>query len=132
MSISYSFTIEEDLLHVLAWGADDDLAEVKSYGDAIIDTALANNCRFVLCQELELEYRLNVMDTYAAAAHAAQRAPGIVKKAIVCAERFAEDAAFWETVAVNRGLTVRFFRDETSARHWLGKEKRDASGDQGE
>jgi hypothetical protein len=33
--------------------------------------------------------------------------------------RFAEEADFWETVAVNRSLCVRVFLDPAEARSWL-------------
>ncbi|MCX6358565.1 MAG: hypothetical protein NT029_02060 [Armatimonadetes bacterium] len=41
--------------------------------------------------------------------------------AIVCDPRYADDAHFWETVAVNRGLTVRMFPLEEAARAWLAQ-----------
>ena len=119
MSISYSMRTEDDLLVVEAAGADDSVAEVKAYGEAVIMEALRTGSRRILCLESALEYRLTTSETFEVASYIAEYAPRVARVALVCNPAFADDAAFWENVVNNRGLTVRFFPDELSARRWL-------------
>ena len=119
MSISYSMRTEDDLLVVVASGADDSVEQVKSYGEAVIMEALRTGSRRILCLETDLEYRLTTSETFEVASHIAEYAPRVARVALVCNPAFADDAAFWENVVNNRGLTVRFFPDELSGRRWL-------------
>lgn len=119
MSIRYVLKPEGDLLTVTTSGADESLEEVQQYGMAILRACQEGNYLRVLCDETELEYRLNTMDTFESAAFLASQAPKLAKAAIVYNSKYVEDARFWETVAVNRGLTVRVFKDVESARSWL-------------
>lgn len=119
MAIHYTFISGEDYLLVKASGFDENLEEVKQYGQAIIQACTAKNYTCVLCDERDLEYRLSTLDTFESARFLADRAPKLAKIAIVCNERFIRDGRFWETVAVNRGLTVRVFKDMESAYQWL-------------
>lgn len=119
MSIQYVLKSEGDLLTVKTTGFDESLEEVERYGLAILEACKAGNYLRVLCDETELEYRLSTLDTYESAVFLASQAPRLVKAAIVCNEKFVQDAHFWETVAVNRGLTVRVFKDAASAQEWL-------------
>jgi len=119
MAIEYTLTTEENLLVVEASGFDENLDDVLQYGMAIVDACKAGNYSLVLCNELNLEYRLGTLDTFKSAEFLARQTPKLGKAAIVCNEKFINDARFWETVAVNRGLTVRIFKDVDSARKWL-------------
>lgn len=120
MAIQYTLIAEEGrLLLVKASGFDESLEEVKQYGLAIVQICKAENYTRVLCDERDLEYRLGTLDTFESAEFLARQAPRLAKIAIVCNEKFTADGHFWETVAVNRGLTVRFFKDMESARQWL-------------
>ncbi len=119
MSIQYVLKPESDLLTVKTRGFDENLQEVEQYGLAILEACQEGNYSRVLCDETELEYRLGTLDTYQSAVFLASYAPRLIKAAIVCNEKFVSDAHFWETVAANRGLTVRVFKDVESARHWL-------------
>jgi hypothetical protein len=121
MAISYSMTVDGQTLHVRAQGYDEDLDDVLHYGAAVIEAAVAHGVRHVLCNEIDLEYRLSTMDIYASAEYIAERAASVARVAIVCSARDAFDAHFWETVAVNRGLTVRMFALEDVARAWLAQ-----------
>ncbi|MBI5297190.1 MAG: hypothetical protein HY869_17065 [Chloroflexi bacterium] len=121
MAIHYSIKLEGDLLLVDAWGFDENLEEVQAYGQAIIQACLEGGCARVLCNESNLEYRLSTFDIFQSAESIAARVHKPVKTAIVCNEKFITDAQFWETVAVNRGMTVRFFKDMDTARRWLGE-----------
>lgn len=119
MSIQYALKSEGDLLFVKTSGFDENLQEVEGYGLAILEACKEGNYARVLCDETELEYRLGTLDTYQSAVFLASQAPRLIKAAIVCNEKFVKDAHFWETVAVNRGLTVRVFKDVETARDWL-------------
>ena len=122
MAISYSMSVNVDLLTVKAEGVDDSLEEVREYGKAIVEACRANRCVRVLCDETDLEYRLGTMDTFESAAFIAEHAPHVARVAIVCGPDQFADASFWETVAVNRGLTVRAFEDVDAAEAWLGRQ----------
>ena len=119
MPIDYTLRAEGDTLLVVASGRDDSLAEVEAYGMAIIAAAVEHNCRRVLCDERGLVYALGTFDTYEAARHIAEHAPGVGRVAIVCRPQDNVAAAFWETVAVNRGLRARCFTDRDQAAVWL-------------
>ncbi|MCC7492060.1 MAG: hypothetical protein IT204_06945 [Fimbriimonadaceae bacterium] len=121
MAIRHRVEVAGDLLLVTASGYDESLAEVQAYGLAVIEAALAHGCRRVLCDERQLEYRLGTVDTYQAAAFLAEQAPALGRAALVCAPECAPDAAFWETVAVNRGLQVRAFQSLTDAQAWIAE-----------
>ena len=120
MAIHFEFHPEGNLLGVRAWGFDESLAQVQDYGLAILQACLRHGYTHVLCDETKLEYRLTSLDTYQAAATIAEQATRLVKVAIVCDPRFIQDARFFEDVAVNRGLSVRAFRDLAAARTWVG------------
>lgn len=121
MAISFSVSVEGDLLTVRAAGVDDSLEEVREYGKAIVEACRANGCVRVLCDETDLEYRLGTLDTFESAAFIAEYAPHVARVAIVCGPCQFADTSFWETVAVNRGLSVRAFEDVDAAEAWLGQ-----------
>lgn len=119
MTIRYTLTGDGPLLRVKASGEDDSLEEVQSYGLAVIEAASTGGHTRILCDERELVYRLATFDTYEAARLIAGLAPTVGRTALVCNPACVEDARFWETVAVNRGLTVRVFQDPAAAEAWL-------------
>ena len=119
MAISYTFTLNGETLYVKTQGSDESLEEVVQYGMAIIQAAQASGCRRVLCDELELTYRLGTLDTFTAAETISHRAPRVGRVAIVCNPQHFSDAKFWETVAVNRGLMVCVFPALPEADAWL-------------
>lgn len=119
MAIQYEFRRVNDILWVQATGFDENLEDVKKYGLAIIEEALAGNFRMVLCDERSLEYRLGIFDTFTAGAFIVEAAPRVAKVAIVCNARNISDASFWETVVINRGLEARVFKEIEAAQAWL-------------
>lgn len=122
MAIQYTFQNAGDQLNVTAVGFDESLEEVEQYGLSIIQACQAQHCTHVLCNELDLEYRLGTLDTFQAAEYIASLAPRVAKVAVVCNEKFVADARFWENVAVNRGLRVRVFKSQDAAQTWLDDE----------
>ncbi|NJN64359.1 MAG: hypothetical protein HC882_05375 [Acidobacteria bacterium] len=119
MSIDYVLSVNADLLRVKARGRDDDVREVIAYGLAVADAAAKAECSRVLCDETELEYALTTIDTFETARILADRAPRLAKVAIACRPSQIDDARFWETVAVNRGLRVRVFASLAEAEAWI-------------
>lgn len=110
MAINFTATSEGNLLIINASGFDDNLEEVQQYGMAVIEACSKYNVTRVLCDETNLEYRLSVIGTFQSVEFIAAQVPAIAKVALVCSEKSIADAAFWETVAVNRGLLRVFSR----------------------
>lgn len=121
MAINYTIEADDGLLRVVAAGKDDNLRQVKDYGFAVLSAALSSRCTKVLCDERELIYSLGTFDSFESAKYISELAPDIAKVAIVCRPENIEDADFWETVAVNRGLHVRVFKTLAEAESWLKK-----------
>jgi len=122
MPIHYTITVADNTLLVTASGFDESLAQVQQYGMAIIDACKQSGATRILCNEVDLEYRLDTVDTFRAAEFIAANAPRVGRIALVCNPRHLVDARFFEDVAVNRGLLVRVFKDLDVARHWLHHE----------
>jgi hypothetical protein len=104
---------------VKASGKDDSLEQVEKYGMAIIEAALSFGCTKILCDETDLEYSLDTFESFEAAKFIAEHAPRISKTAIVCKPSSFVDSAFWETVAINRGLHVKMCKTLDEAEEWL-------------
>jgi hypothetical protein len=119
MAISFEHNIEGNTLKIKAHGYDESIADVEEYGFAILSLVIQNGCRHVLCDERDLEYRLSTSDTFDLAEVAAREAKQVEKIAVICDKRFMNEAAFYETVAQNRGLTIRVSADEKSIMEWL-------------
>ena len=124
MAITYTASEEDGLLVVKAQGADEDVDQVQEYGLAIIGECTRRGVACVLCDERDLRYRINTLDTFAVATFIAEHAPRVARVALVCNPKFMEDAVFWENVAVNRGLIVKVFKEVELARAWLMSLKR--------
>lgn len=119
MSISYEMNLETEFLRVTAKGCDENLQEVMAYGAAILNKCYETKCTKVLCDERELQYRLNTGENFDLAAHLADAVPMVGKVAIVHAPQFAKAMKFFETVGVNRGLQIKAFVDISKAENWL-------------
>lgn len=119
MAIQFKFECSNSVLRVKASGNDDNLKQVEDYGIAIIKAALSCSCTKILCDETELEYSLDTFDSFESAKFIAEHAPKVSKTAIVCKPSSFLDAAFWETVAVNRGLHVKICKTLNEAEEWL-------------
>ena len=119
MAIEYTMTLEGKTLVVVASGNSYTFADVTDFGLAVIDAAARTGCSCVLCLETELEYHLDTTDLFEHAALIASKAPHVARVAIVHNPRYASDAAFWENVAVNRGLLARTFATRDLAERWL-------------
>lgn len=119
MAINYTMHTEGDLLKVVASGFDENLEDTLGYSLAVVETAIEHRCTRVLCDERELEYRLSTMDTFELANQIAAHAPRLARVALVIGSQNLPNGAFFEDVAVNRGLTVKVFRNLEAACDWL-------------
>lgn len=119
MAIHYDLTVQGDTLHVRVWGFDESLEDVQSYGLAIIEACRGQGVTRVLCDERQLEYRLNNFEHYEAAEFIATQAPAVARAAIVCNPRCLPAVGLYEDVAVNRGLMLRMFTDIDEAWAWI-------------
>lgn len=128
MAIDYTIAIKGKTLMVDAWGFDESLAEVQEYGMAVLGACVRHQVTRVLCNELRLEYRLGLVDTYRAAESIAAEAPVVGRVALVCDPKHIADARFFEDVAVNRGLTLRAFTDLEAAVVWLDENPSGSAG----
>jgi hypothetical protein len=111
--------VQGDILRVRASGRDDDLEDVKRYGQAVIEKLVESGCRGVLCDERALAYAIGTVDAYEYAKFVTQNCPRVAKVAVVPHPDFMGDAKFWETATWNRGLQVRVFSDIEEAEKWL-------------
>jgi len=121
MAIDFQIRIEDDLVFAAASGYDENLEEALDYNRAVLQACIEHDCSRILTDERELEYRLDTVDTFELATQAARAVPSLTKIAIATGPSNQADADFYETVAVNRGLSVKFFPDLDSARAWLNK-----------
>jgi len=120
MAISYQFkVIEDNILFVKTTGFDRDLDDAKNYGIAIINKAVECNTPKILCDEMELEYRLSIVETFQLAKYISKNTPAYGKLAIVTnkVNKFAGD--FFANAGNNRGLTINFFSSVDRAKDWL-------------
>ncbi len=127
MAISYSILVEGDLLYVEAAGQVENLAEIQGYSLAVIEAARKGGCKFILCDERKLFGSLHTLDAYEAAKFIADQAPNVGRAAVVCGEAALGDRKFWETVAVNRGVSLRAFSDMEVAHAWLYEDQPSAT-----
>ena len=119
MAITFSTRMEDGILAIESSGFDESLKEVQDYGMAVYQAAILNKCNRILCDETKLEYRLNTLDTFKSAEYISESVPAVARVALVCRPENINDASFWETVAVNRGLQVRIFTDREKAHKWI-------------
>lgn len=119
MAIQFTCVARDGVLWVTASGKDDGMADVQEFNVAVYQQMKANNCKRVCSDERLLQYDISLIDTFKIAEQAARHAGDIERLAITCQEKFWKEVSFFEDVAVNRGLTVRFFVDHNEAARWI-------------
>jgi hypothetical protein len=88
--------------------------------DDVEQAIMAGPHRLVLLDVRGQDAVATGFNTYEQASYAAARLSQLKPKiAYLSKEEDFEDARYWETVAVNRGLWLRLFHEETDARQWL-------------
>lgn len=123
MSISYSFDYNGDTLIVKAKGFDDSLDDVINYNSAVEKEAIRAECNKIICDERELEYKLNVSDTYELAKFMSEKIQRDFRIAIITLEENKDIVEFWENVSSNRGIQVRVFFKMDDGFKWLNLKK---------
>jgi len=119
MAIHYQTEVHGNLLKVITTGEDESLEEVMDYAHTIINEAVKAGIIKVLCDERNLIWKLSTFDTFQLAEDTSMLAPKVAKIAIVCNAKYVEEGRFYETVATNRGLTIRVLSDIDEAERWL-------------
>ena len=119
MGMQYEIRIDGKLLLATASGEPADMAELKRYGADLIAVGVKNACTKALLDERELEHTLNEGDIYFLAEQYSTSLPSLAKAAIVFDSEYTQNVEFWETCAVNRGLSIRVFKSIETALAWL-------------
>ena len=119
MAIIFEIENTNKYLKVVTKGNDESMEEVLRYAGSILTSAIEFQSRKILCDERNLVYEISTLDTYLLAEKAAKHSKHLIKIAIVCKTEYLKDGKFYETVASNRGLTVRVTSDIDEAEKWL-------------
>ena len=119
MEINFVIKDEDKYLKIISTGLCNNLVQLKEYVLALQEAAVSSGQTRLLVDETHLEYNLSTLDTYTSGCFLAQLSPKPQKIAILCKTSRLNNAKFWETVAVNRGVNVRVFDDRVSARNWI-------------
>ena len=119
MSINFNIKDEDNLFRVVSAGSCEDLSQLKEYVITIHNAVMASTKTKILVDEAQLEYKLSTVDSFYSGRFVSSLNPKPIKIAVVCKSEGWDDAKFWETVAVNRGVMVQVFKDIDSAENWL-------------
>ncbi len=122
MSLEYSFSIDGNVLLVETKGFDDGVDEAVSYGEAILNYCLDNQCRQVLMDETAMSASLDEVSQYQMVQRLLTQVPYEMDVAIVANADNQEETAFGVMVAKNRGIHIRIFGSVKHAREWLEKQ----------
>lgn len=128
MAIEYQIKTTDAYLDVTAKGRGNNLVEVQSYAQAVIQAMQKSKSKCVLCDELELTHELQDIDTYMLGKTVAEYAGHVEKVAIVVSPECVPKESFYELVTNNRGLYLQVFTDLEEARNWLIESKKINAG----
>ena len=117
--MNYKIKEENRFLRIISTGSCEDLAQLKEYVLAVHNATISSGQTKILVEETRLEYKISTLDTFDSGRFVSQLSPKPHKIAVVCNPDGWSDAKFWETVAVNRGVSVQVFRDLDSAEAWI-------------
>ena len=119
MSININIEDDQKVLKVISSGSCENLNQLKEYVLAIHNAVLSSCKTRVLVDETRLDYKLSTIDTYNSGCFISKLEPRLQKLAVLCRLDGWTDAKFWETVAVNRGVSVQVFRVREDAESWI-------------
>lgn len=122
MAIKTEINFDGEVLRVKASGSDESLEDPKNYSMEVIAAAMRYDAEKILCDERQLEYRLNIADTLELSDIQANALPVPAKIAIVYNPEYSKTVEFWETAATNRGFPVQTFTSLEEAENWLIKD----------
>jgi len=115
MEINFVINDKDKYLKIISTGSCENLVQLKEYVLALQEATVSSGHTRLLVDETHLEYTLSTLDTYNSGCFLAQLSPKPQKIAILCKTSGWNDAKFWETVAFNRGVYVKIFKDHRSA-----------------
>lgn len=121
MAIEFEYSIDGETLRAKASGFDENLLDTLKYSLGIVRLCIQHKCNHILLDEQDIEYKLSTGDTFKLVQTVVSAVPALAWVAIVTSESNLEDAAFFETTAVNRGLHVSFFTEMAEAEAWLAE-----------
>src|SRR5579872_6926712 len=127
MAHSVSADFRSSFLHVKVEG-DNTFADVSGYLESVARLCDQHGCAYVLIEENLKGPSLGTISVFDIASRGAERARPLIRAmAYVDAnpEHNRGDMQFAETVAVNRGLTVRVFPSVAEAEPWIRQQARD-------
>jgi hypothetical protein len=119
MGITFTAEKRGKILHVIAEGFDESIKDVLAYSSGVLRAAIKNRTPHVLCDERNLKYGINDMETYLTAEQTAESIPAAHRVAILVRPDQYEEAVFWELVASNRFMNVKVFTNEDMAWTWV-------------
>jgi hypothetical protein len=119
MSINYTILDKGKYLKIISAGACENLNQLKEYVLAIHNATVSSGQKRVLVDETQLEYKLSTLDSFDSGRFVSSISPKPKKLAVLCKLENWNDTKFWETVAVNRGVPVKIFRNQDSAEKWI-------------
>lgn len=119
MSFSLKIEKKKDYLHAIVTGQNTP-ENVAGYLDAVVEACKSANCRRLLVEERLEGDRLATMEVFRIASEGSARSFGTLRAVAYVDENGEGDRMqFAETVAVNRGMPVRFFEAVADAEKWL-------------
>lgn len=121
MPINTTFQTQEDFLIATTSGIDDNLQEVISYNNRVLEKAIEHHCRKVLCDERGLVYSLSIAETFELGELVSKNIHYIKAIAVVVNHNQEAVAMFWENVTVNRNVRAKVFTNKEDAIHWIQK-----------
>jgi hypothetical protein len=119
VKINFLIKDEGKYLKIISTGSCENLVQLKEYVLALQEAAVSSGQQRLLVDETHLEYTLSTLNTFHSGFFLSQLSPKPKKIAILCKTSNLNNAKFWETVAVNRGVNVRVFDDRVSAGNWI-------------
>ncbi len=119
MTMKYEIQTDGKLLSARAWGVHKSVDELKQYGADLVAACIVGSCTKALLDERELEHTLDEGAIFRLAEQYSLRAPRLIKAAILFDPQERRNVDFWETCAVNRGLSLKAFTSREAAMEWL-------------
>ena len=121
MNLDYKIEHRDDILWVDAHGTLGTIEDAKAYFIAVANALKDNNTIKVVCDDCEIDYKLDIVDTYELGKFVSRSLPQMVRIAIVFNPAYKEEVSFWENVVNNLGLTIKTFTDYDKAVNWVNK-----------
>jgi hypothetical protein len=119
MTLKYKIINDGNFLKVIASGFCDNLEKYEEYVTCIDETLKRTGHKKILIDESRLVYRFSTVDIYKSGCFVSNLGNRPHKIAILCHAHGWRDAKFWETVAQNRFVSVRIFKDRKNAKKWV-------------